>query len=137
MKVGAVGFLFQEKIKGKKPLSGKNYTCTIHKINQNGEYNRNIISSPVINQNMQDTVSPNTAKADILSSLLAIDSKNSKSKFKGATIKDGIKETEIHSMFSDKLFAVRTRDDLGKNHFAIMGKKGTKQLLSQNLYLNA
>ncbi len=137
MKVSAVGFLFQDVIKGKKPLRGKNYTCIIHKINQDGGYNRNLISSPIIKINKLDIVSPDTAKADILSSLLRLESKNRSSKFKGATIKDGIKETEIHSILSDKLFAVRTRDELGKNHFSIMGKNGTKDLLSKNLYITA
>ena len=137
MKVSAVGFLFQDVIKGKKPLRGKNYTCIIHKINQEGEYNRNFISSPILKINQLDTISPDAAKSDILSNLLKIDAKDSTSKFKGATIKDGIKETEIHSILSDKLYAVRTRDALGKNHFAIMGKNRTKDLLSKNLYITA
>ena len=137
MKVSAVGFLFQDVIKGKKPLRGKNYTCIIHKINSDGEYSRNFISSPILKINQVDTVSQDTAKADILANLLRIDSKNRASKFKGATIKDGIKETEIHSIFSDKLFVVRTRDELGKNHFSIMGKNKTKNLLSKNLYISA
>ncbi len=136
MKVSAVGFLFQDKIKGKRPIRGKNYTCTIHKVNIDGNYNRNLISSPIVKTEKQDIVSPQTAKADILASLLKIDSKETTSKFKGATIKDGIKETEIHSLFSDKLFAVRTRDEFGKNHFAVKGKKSTKNLLAHNLYIN-
>lgn len=137
MKVSAVGFLFQENIKGKKPHRGKNYTCIIHKVNQDGDYSRNIISSPVVKFEKQEVISSDSAKSDILSSLIKIDAKDRKSKFKGATIKDGIKETEIHSLLSDKLFAVRTRDEYGKNHFALKGRKATKNLLTHNLYINA
>ncbi len=136
MRVSAVGFLFQNRIKGKKPNGGKNYTCTIHKVNSEGDYNRNLISSPVLKFNKQDVVSPEEAKADVIASLIAIDSKNPDSKFKGATIKDGIKETEIHSIFSDKLYAVRTRDEKGRNHFSILSKNKTKNLLTRNLYIN-
>ena len=137
MKVSAVGFLFEEKIKSKGPIRSKNYTCTIHKMNPNGNVNRSYISSPVIKTNVSDIVSQDTANADILTAILKIGSKNKKSKFKGATIKEGIKETEIHSLFSDKLFAVRTKDEYGKNHFRIMTKKGAKNILTRNLHINA
>ena len=73
MRVSAVGFLFQENLKGKKPSRGKNYTCIIHKVNQDGQYNRNIISSPVIKFEKQEVISPETAKSDILSSLLKLE----------------------------------------------------------------
>ena len=137
MKVSAVGFLFEEKIKSKGLLKGKNYICTIHKVNPSGKVNRSYISSPVIKTNITDVVSQETANNDILKSLLKIGAKNSNSKFKGATVKEGIKETEIHAMLSDKLFAVRTRDEMGKNHFRILGKNKTKNVLSKNLYVNA
>lgn len=136
MKVSAVGFLFQDKIKSKN-LRGDNYTCIIHKVNQNGDYNRNIVSSPLVKQTSLDVVSPEVAREDVISSLKAITDKKNGSKFIGATIKDGQKETEIHSLISDKLFAVRTRDDLGKNHFNVLGRTDTQKLLANNLYLKA
>lgn len=137
MRVSAVGFLFSERLKGKGLSRPVNYVCTIHKVDQDGNINRNFITSPVIKINTTEVVSPDAAKADILSSLIKIDAKDSKSKFKGATIKEGIKETEVHSLFSDKLYAVRTRDEFGKNHFHLLGKEKTKDLLSQNLYVTA
>lgn len=137
MEVSAVGFLFQQKIKGKRPLRGKNYTCIIHKINPNGNYSRNLISAPIQNENSKLIVSKASAKAEFLESVLNIGTKNSNGKFKGATIKDEKKETEIHSLFSDKLFAIRTRDEFGKNHFGIKNQKKVKSLLTKNLYLNA
>ncbi len=136
MKVSAVGFLFQDKIKSKN-LHGKNYTCIIHKVNSDGDYNRNVISSPLIKQSRLDVISPETAKLDVLNSLLSISDKNNPSKFIGATIKDGVKETEIHSIFSDKLFAVRTRDDYGRNHFRILTKDKAQDVLANNLYISA
>ncbi len=136
MKVSAVGFLFQDTIK-EKGLRGKNYTCIIHKVNPDGNFNRNVISSPLKKESSLDVVSPEIAQIDVLSSLAAITSKKSPSKFIGATVKDGIKETEIHSLISDKLFAVRTRDDAGRNHFKVLGKNKTQEVLSKNLYLLA
>ena len=120
MKVSAVGFLFQDKIKG-NGLKGKNYTCIIHKVNPEGNYNKNVISSPIVKESVLEVVSPESAKADVLTSLFRIKSKDTSSKFVGATIKDGIRETEIHSLLSDKIFAVRTRDSIGRNHFRILG----------------
>ena len=137
MKVSAVGFLFQDRIKSGVFRRDKNYTCIIHKVNPDGDFNRNLISSPVVQYETKDVVSPDMAKADVLTSILRIDSETSKSKFKGATIKDGIKETEIHSIFSDKIFAVRTRDEYGKNHFSLKGQDATKNLLMKNLYIIA
>ena len=136
MKVSAVGFLFQKDIR-EKGLKGKNYTCIIHKITPEGKFNRSIISSPLIKESRLEVVSPQKAENDVLASLEAITSNNSKSKFIGATIKDGVKETEIHSLLSDKLFAVRTKDAKGDNHFRIMGKGHTKSILTKNLNLLA
>lgn len=136
MKVSAVGFLFQNKIKS-NDLRGYNYTCVIHKVNQEGNYNRNLISSPIVKQTVNDIVTPQTAKEDIINHLNAITAKRKGTKFVGATVKDGVKETEIHSILSDKLFAVRTRDDLGKNHFRILNQKQTQKTLAKNLYLEA
>jgi len=134
MKVSAVGFLFRKTIQ-KGNLKGDNYTCVIHKIKPDGNYSRNVITSPLVKSSKLDVISPKSARADILSSLSAITRKNEPSKFIGATIKDGIKETEVHSLISDKLFAVRTKDAAGKNHFRIMGKEKIKKLLSDNLYV--
>ena len=136
MKVSAVGFLFQNDVK-KNGLKGKNYTCVIHKITPEGNFNRNIISSPIIKESSLDVVTPKTAQDDVINALSAITNKNASSKFVGATVKDGIKETEIHSILSDKLYAVRTKDETGKNHFHILSKKGTKSVLSRNLNLTA
>ncbi len=133
MKVSAVGFLFQESIKTGK-ATGENYTCVIHKIKPDGNYSKNVISSPIIKTSSLDTVSPETAQANINKALMAITDNNESAKFVGATIKDGIKETEVHSLFSDKLFAVRTKDAYGKDHFDIMGKDNTQKLLAKNLY---
>ncbi len=133
MKVSAVGFLFQESIKTGKS-TGENYTCIIHKIKPDGNYSRNIISSPIIKKSSLDTVSPETAQANVNKALIAITKNDDSEKFVGATIKDGIKETEVHSLVSDFLFAVRTKDAQGKNHFDIMGKDKTQKLLAENLY---
>lgn len=136
MKVSAVGFLFQDSVKGKGLFKGKNYTCIIHKANQNGGFNKNVISSPLIKRTTIESVSPEIALNDVEKSVSSITNKKAPSKFIGATVKDGVKETEIHSIFMDKIFAVRTKDDFGKNRFRIMGKKSTQKLLSRNLYLN-
>ena len=111
MKVSAVGFLFQDKVK-KRVFSAKNYTCVIHKVNPDGNFNRSIMSAPVIKSTQKDVVTPLIAKADVL-------------------------ETEIHALLSDKLFAVRDKDKTGKNHFSLMGKNKTKQLLEKNLFIIA
>lgn len=134
MKVSAVGFLFQNDIKD-NDLKGKNYTCVIHKVNSEGNFNRSVISSPIVKETSADIVTPAVAESDIKYALSQITKKKSPAKFVGATIKDGVKETEIHSLFSDKLFAVRTKDDLGKNHFRILGKGKTKSVLTHNLNL--
>lgn len=132
MKVSAVGFLFRNKVK-EKNLSGKNYTCIIHKAAPNGNYCQKLISSPLINSNQTFFVSPETAEENVCKNLKAITAKEKNRKFIGATIKDGIKETEIHSLISDKIFAIRTKDEFGKNHFRLANKKNTQKLLSKNL----
>lgn len=134
MKVSAVGFLFQKNIKT-KGLKGKNYTCIIHKVNPDGTFNRNKISSPIINESRLEVISPRMAQSDVIRSLGIMSDKKNPSKFIGATIKDGIKETEIHSLLSDKLFAVRTRDEFGKDKLRLLGKNSTKDLLTNNLNL--
>ncbi len=134
MKVAAVGFLFQNKVKG---MPGNNYTCIIHKVNEDGDYNKDVISSPLVNKKYKDVVTPEIAKEEITQQLKGISSKKSGYKFIGATIKDGIKETEIHSLLSDKLFAVRTKNDKGKNKFTIEGKDSVRRTLARNLYINA
>ena len=53
MKVAAVGFLFQNKVKG---MPGNNYTCIIHKVNEDGDYNKDVISSPLVNKKYKDVV---------------------------------------------------------------------------------
>ena len=136
MKVSAVGFLFQKDAVN-NGVRGKNYTCVIHKLNPEGNFSRNIISSPIINNSRLDVVTPEKAQSDVLSALSEITKKGSESKFIAATIKDGVKETEIHSIISDKLFGVRTKDINGKNHFRLMGKNKTKDILSKNLNILA
>ena len=136
MRVSAVGFLFQNKIKG-KGLNNTNYTCTIHKQIGNGQYRRNTISSPIINYSKVDYVEPSEFREDLVSSLQMITDSKSKEKFVGATIKDGAKETEIHSVLSDDLYAIRTKDSDGRNHFRLANKNDTKKILSKNLYLTA
>lgn len=134
MKVSVVGFLFQESVKtGQK--KGDNYTCVIHKIRPDGNYSKNTISSPIIKSSTTETVTPDIAKANIAKAIIAINNENGNKKFVGATIKDGVKETEVHSLLSDMLFAVRTKDTEGKNHFDIMGRENTSKLLAQNLYV--
>ncbi len=137
MNVSAVGFLFQDRVKS-NGFYGNNYTCIIHKMNKDGNFNRNYITSPFIKETKTQVVSPEAAQADVLLSLNSITEKKKKgTKFIGATVKDGIKETEIHSLWSDKLFAVRTKDERGKNHFRILGRSKTQRVLSGNLNLNA
>ena len=132
MRVAAVGFLFEEKVR-QGNLQGNNYTCIIHKVKPDGNYSKNVISSPIIKQSEVQTVSPEEAQANINKALIAITQNDSSKKFVGATIKDGIKETEVHSMISDELFAVRTKDESGENHFSLMGKENTQKLLEENL----
>lgn len=134
MKVSAVGFLFQNRIKS-KDLRGYNYTCVIHKVNSEGNYKRNLISSPLVNESHNDIVDSLTAKEDVINELASITEKRKGTKFIGATIKDGLRETEVNSIISDKIFLVRTRDDFGRNHFSIQNRKKTQKTLAKNLYL--
>ena len=134
MKISAVGFLFQNKIKG-KGLNNINYTCTIHKQASNGTYKKNTISSPIINLSTTDYVNSAEFKEDLIEAVRAITEKPKGTKFVGATIKEGNKETEVHSIISDSLFAIRTKDDNGTNHFRVANKRNTQAVLSKNLYL--
>lgn len=136
MRVSAVGFLFQNNLK-KQGLKGNNYTCVIHKAVNNGNYTKNVVSSPIIKQNTTKIVSSESANKDIRRYLATVTNRKSPDKFIGATIKDGIKETEIHSFLSDNIFAVRTKDESGKNHFRILGRKGVQNVLSHNLSIKA
>ena len=135
MKVSAVGFLFQNKIKT-KGLKGNNYTCIIHKRVPNGIVSKNVISSPLIKESSLTAITPFQAADEIEEQLSLITNRKPNTKFVGATIKDGIKETEIHSIFSDKLFGVRTKDEHGKNHFRIAGRRKTQRVLTNNLNLS-
>ncbi len=132
MRVSAVGFLFQNKIKT-KDLKGNNYTCIIHKMVPNGRVSKNVISSPLIKESTLTTITPFQASDEIEDQLYSITDRKPGVKFVGATIKDGIKETEIHSIFSDKLFGVRTKDERGRNHFRVAGRKKTQKVLAHNL----
>ena len=67
-----------------KGLKGKNYTCVIHKVNPDGSFNRNRISSPLINESRLEVVSPTTARSDVMRSLFTLSSKDSNAKFIGA-----------------------------------------------------
>lgn len=134
MKVSAVGFLFQNRIKSKN-LRGYNYTCVIHKVNSEENYKRNLISSPLVNESHNDIVDSLAAKEDVINELASITEKRKGTKFIGATIKDGLRETEVNSIISDKIFLVRTRDDFGRNHFSIQNRKKTQKTLAKNLYL--
>lgn len=136
MRVSAVGFLFQNKIK-KQGLRGNNYTCIIHKAVPNGKVTKNVVSSPIIKENTTKLISSESATKNVKSYLNSVTDRKSPDKFIGATIKDGIKETEIHSFITDNIFAVRTKDETGKNHFRILGRKGVQKVLSRNLSLEA
>lgn len=136
MRVSAVGFLFKNKLSG-LGKNKNNYTCVIHKITPSGNYTKNVVTSPIVKNTRLELVSPYQAKKDIITSLSSITNGKPTDKFVGATIKDGIKETEIHSLVSDVLYAVRTKDDFGKNHFRILTKNGVQKTLSRNLYISA
>ena len=98
-------------------------------------YRKNTISSPIINSSKTDYVDPAEFKEDLIEAVRAITCKPQGAKFVGATIKEGNKETEIHSIISDDIFAVRTKDENGNNHFRVANKKDTQTILSKNLYL--
>ncbi len=138
MKVSAVGFLFQNNLKNvDKSLSGKNYTCVVHKKNGTGLYTRTETSSPIIQEKVIDLVTPAAAQDEVTGFLDIISNEDSDAKFIGAAIKDGEEETEIHSLFPDRLFAVRTKGEDGKNRFQVLTKADTKDVLARNLYLTA
>lgn len=131
MKVSAVGFLFENKNKGHF-FPKKEYTCIIHKERPDGLYTKNVIGSD--NKSVVKIISPESARADIVSQVKSV---TEPPKFVGATVKDGIKETEIQSLFSDKLFWVRTKDEYGKGHLKVCTPAATQKILSKNLHLIA
>ena len=128
MSISAVGFLFENK-----GFKTKNYTCSIHKVLPEGGYSRNLIYSPDSKKSNLALISEVEARLDIINSINKIKHSPAGDKFIGATIKDGIKETEIHSILSDKLFAVRTKNEDGKNKLRLLGKDKTQQVLAKNL----
>ena len=131
MKVSAVGFLFQNKTKG-RIFPHKEYTCIIHKERPDGNYTRNVINQN--NKSVICTISPELAEAEISKQLKSL---TNPPKFVGATIQDGRKETEVQSFLSDKLFWVRTKDENGKNKLRVCSPKQTQRILAKNLYLYA
>ena len=128
MSISAVGFLFENK-----GLKNKNYTCSIHKVLPEGGYSRNLIYSPDSKKSNISFISDVEARLDIINAVNKIKNNPTGDKFIGATVKDGIKETEIHSLLSDKLYAVRTKNAEGKNSLKLLGKDKTQQVLAQNL----
>lgn len=128
MSISAVGFLFENK-----GLKSKNYTCSIHKVLPDGGFSRNLIYSPESTKSNLDFISNVEARLDIINAVNKIKENPTGDKFIGATVKDGIKETEIHSIFSDKLYAVRTKNEEGKNKLRLLGKEKTQQVLAKNL----
>ena len=131
MKVSAVGFLFQNKTKGRL-FPHKEYTCIIHKERPDGYYTRNVTDSN--NNSIITTISPELAEEEISKQLKVL---TNPPKFIGATIKSGKEETEVQSFLSDKLFWVRTKDENGKNRLRICTPKSTQKILAKNLYLYA
>ena len=133
MKISAVGFLFKETIK-KGKLKGDNYTYMVHKIRPDGNFSQKyIISSPVFQNSKIETVTPKTAAANILNALKKIRNADGNSKFTGAAIKEGAKETYIHSLISDKLFGIRTKGADGKTHYGIIGRDKARRMLEKKL----
>lgn len=132
MAVSAVGFLFLDKLS-----KNKDYTCVIHKLKPNGSYNRKIITSPLAKNVKFDVVSSEVAKSDMLNSLYKMKINKPSSKFVGATLKDGICETEISSLISDKLFRVKIKDVNGHERVKLSGKNAIQKLLNQKLCIRA
>ena len=128
MSISAVGFLFENK-----GLKNKQYTCSIHKVLPEGGYSRNIIYSPDTKKSNLSFISDVEARLDIINAVNKIKNNPTGDKFIGATVKDGIKETEIHAILSDKLFAVRTKNEEGRNKLRILNKDKTQQVLAKNL----
>jgi hypothetical protein len=128
MSISAVGFLFENK-----GFKKKNYTCSIHTVLPDGGYSRNMIYSPDSNKSNLSFISNVEGRLDIINSINKIKDNPVGDKFIGATVKDGIKETEIHSLLSDKLYAVRTKDIDGKNKLRVLGKDKTQEVLAKNL----
>ena len=65
MKVSAVGFLFQNKSKGRL-FPHKEYLCIIHKERPDGFYTRNVTDSN--NNSVITTISPELAEEEISNS---------------------------------------------------------------------
>lgn len=128
MSISAVGFLFENK-----GLKNKQYKCSIHKVLPEGGYSRNLIYSPDSRKSNLSLISDVEARLDIINAVNKIKSNPTGDKFIGATVKDGVKETEIHSILSDKLYAVRTKNEEGKNKLQLLGKDKTQQVLAKNL----
>ena len=128
MSISAVGFLFENK-----GLKNKHYTCSIHKVLPEGGYSRNMIYSPDTKKSNLSFISDVEARLDIINAVNKIKNNPAGDKFIGATVKDGIKETEIHAVLSDKLFAVRTKNEEGRNKLRILNKDKTQQVLAKNL----
>lgn len=128
MSISAVGFLFENK-----GFKNKNYTCSIHKVLPDGNYSRNLIYSPDSKKSNLSFISPVEARLDIMNAVNKITKNPAGDKFIGATVKDGIKETEIHSLLFDKVYAVRTKNEEGKNQLKLLGKEKTQQVLAKNL----
>lgn len=128
MSISAVGFLFENK-----GFKNKNYTCSIHKVLPDGGYSRNLIYSPDSKKSNLSFISDVEARLDIMNAVNKVKDNPLGDKFIGATIKDGVKETEIHSILSDKLYAVRTKDEEGRNKLRLLGQDKTQQVLAKNL----
>lgn len=136
MSISAVGFLFEVNAK-KNPIHKRNYLCTLHKLSRDGRYSKEIINTSQSTPAVKSVMSSDEFKSELRKTVASVCDKHSPDKFTGAAIKDELKETEIHSFFSDKLYAVRTKDNNGKIKFNILSGKKTKQILSECLDLNA
>ena len=128
MSISAVGFLFENK-----GFKNKNYVCSIHKVLPEGGYSRNLIYSPDSKKSNLSIISDVEARLDIINSINKIKNNPTGDKFIGATVKDGVKETEIHAIFSDALYAVRTKNEEGKNKLRILNLDKTQKVLAKNL----
>jgi len=129
MKVSAVSFIFR------KGLSKGGEKLVVHKIKPDGNYIRKIFSSPEIDDAFIKTVSPDAAKNNIMLALNRMKKKNAAAEFIGAGIKDGLNETEINSIYSDKLYQIRTKNANGLNRYSYAGKEEALRLLSERLFL--
>ena len=127
MKVSAVSFIFR------KGLNKGTERLVVHKIKPDGNYIRKIFSSPESEDLFMNNVSPAAAKNNIMLALNRMKKKNSPAQFISAGIKDGLTETEINSLYSDKLYRVRTKDARGLNSYSIADKDEALNLLEKRL----